>query len=648
MPRKSGAGDPAAPARASAARGLAPGRPPPGRSRAPLAAHLSRAPRRPPRRAGAPVRFPRAAANAAPAPLLVRGRCPGAAASPAPTPAPPGPPARQEATLGPRRLPARPRAPLASRSPPASRARSHSRLAHGRPPQRPATRTAPRAPRRRPRPPRAVPAAPAPSHRVPLARLPAGQGLRGARAGRRGGAEGRARGPGSAGAGAGAPGHAAPCLRPGRPASAAGAGRRARGAGRRARGAGRRARGGGGPGPGGSPTRGSCCLNAEALPSRRSPRPAQPRPPGAPVPSVPGRCSLPRERRDWSARAEPPSPTPRAAARLTAEAPGRVKCVLSPGACVQAVGVRGDSPTPWGPARPRRRRRDPPMPRCARARGRRRGDVPCPGVPGAGRGLRCALAPLARRGEAWARGQARCARSGASSLPTRPRSNGDLSRAPAAGSRGCRRPRPVRPGPRPPNFFPGRRPRSRPGPRWEPAGLRRARANRSPGGGGLGEGGPERSAARQAAPDPQDPAGPGGRGGGRPLPPWAEVLRSSFQGPGGTLCPRSCRWTCSSGMLGLRSPGTPRLEESQPGPSSFPPAGVGVLQFQKVKKPLWGWESLFCCLGPGGGAGGCAEDVVGGLRGAVLHPHPAAPTLARLGSFAATCSRHPGEANKPL
>nr|XP_025868503.1 uncharacterized protein LOC112930335 isoform X2 [Vulpes vulpes] len=68
-----------------------------------------------------------------------------------------------------------------------------------------------------------------------------------------------------------------------------------------------------------------------------------------------------------------------------------------------------------------------------------------------------------------------------------------------------------------------------------------------------------------------------------------------------------------AGMLGLRSPGTPRLEESQPGPSSSPPAGVGVLQFQKVKKPLWGWESLFCCLGPGGGAGGCAEDVVGGL-----------------------------------
>ncbi|XP_041615056.1 uncharacterized protein LOC121493346 [Vulpes lagopus] len=124
-----------------------------------------------------------------------------------------------------------------------------------------------------------------------------------------------------------------------------------------------------------------------------------------------------------------------------------------------------------------------------------------------------------------------CARSGASSLPTRPRSNGDLSRAPAAGSRGCRRPRPVRPGP-------GRRTSSRDGDR--------ARA--------LGR-----------------------------------------------------------GMLGLRSPGTPSLEESQPGPSSSPPAGVGVLQFQKVKKPLWGWESLFCCLGPGGGAGGCAEEVVGGM-----------------------------------
>nr|XP_055160151.1 uncharacterized protein LOC129496155 [Nyctereutes procyonoides] len=66
-------------------------------------------------------------------------------------------------------------------------------------------------------------------------------------------------------------------------------------------------------------------------------------------------------------------------------------------------------------------------------------------------------------------------------------------------------------------------------------------------------------------------------------------------------------------MLELRSPGPPRLEESQPGGGSSPPPGVGVLQFQKVKKPLWGWESLFCCLEPGGGAGGCAEEVVGGL-----------------------------------
>ncbi|CAD7688538.1 unnamed protein product [Nyctereutes procyonoides] len=66
-------------------------------------------------------------------------------------------------------------------------------------------------------------------------------------------------------------------------------------------------------------------------------------------------------------------------------------------------------------------------------------------------------------------------------------------------------------------------------------------------------------------------------------------------------------------MLELRSPGPPRLEESQPGGGSSPPPGVGVLQFQKVKKPLWGWESLFCCLEPGGGAGGCAEEVVGGM-----------------------------------
>nr|XP_059857075.1 uncharacterized protein LOC132417479 [Delphinus delphis] len=74
--------------------------------------------------------------------------------------------------------------------------------------------------------------------------------------------------------------------------------------------------------------RGSCCLNAGALPSCRSSRPAQTRPPGAPVPCVPGRCSLPRERRDWSARAEPPSLTRSAAARLTAEAPGRGKRFL--------------------------------------------------------------------------------------------------------------------------------------------------------------------------------------------------------------------------------------------------------------------------------------------------------------------------------
>lgn len=133
----------------------------------------------------------------------------------------------------------------------------------------------------------------------------------------RGGAEGRARGRVSIGRWKrGGLGKAAQSLRPADPG---------------ARGAGRGASARGSGGPGGSPTRGSCCLNGGALPSRGLPRWAQPWPPGAPVPCVPGRCSLPRERRDWSARAEPPSSTASAAARLTAEAPGRRKCVLSIG-----------------------------------------------------------------------------------------------------------------------------------------------------------------------------------------------------------------------------------------------------------------------------------------------------------------------------
>ncbi|XP_035575548.2 spidroin-2-like [Canis lupus dingo] len=142
-------------------------------------------------------------------------------------------------------------------------------------------------------------------------------------------------------------------------------------------------------------------------------------------------------------------------------------------------------------------------------------------------------------------------------------------------------------------------------------------------------------------PTPRTQRDPVGAGVGAP--PWAEVLRSSFQGPGGTLCPRSCLWTCSSGRSRPRVEGGGHLDAapprlSQPGdfsavwsrdvgaaqprnslPGGEPawsqllsPSGVGVLQFQKVKKPLWGWESLFCCLGPGGGAGGCAEEVVQG------------------------------------
>lgn len=121
----------------------------------------------------------------------------------------------------------------------------------------------------------------------------------------------------------GGPGKAAPSLRPSRAAARSWA--------LGAAGAGRRARGGGGPGR--SPTRGSCCLNAGALPSRRSPRPAQPRPLGAPVPCVPGRRSAPGtsglERPRW-----PPSPTQSAAARLTAEALGRGEVRTLNGECV--------------------------------------------------------------------------------------------------------------------------------------------------------------------------------------------------------------------------------------------------------------------------------------------------------------------------
>lgn len=136
----------------------------------------------------------------------------------------------------------------------------------------------------------------------------------------------------------------------------------------RARGAGRRgARGG--AGPGGSPTRGSCCLNAGALPSRRSPRPAQPRPPGAPVPFVPGRCSGPRERRDWSARMQPPSRTH--ARRQTHRGGARTRQVrtFNRGCALRLLGVRGQLPNSTGPGQTRHRPRDLPIARSAR-RGR--------------------------------------------------------------------------------------------------------------------------------------------------------------------------------------------------------------------------------------------------------------------------------------
>ncbi|KAM7323666.1 hypothetical protein ACRRTK_017772 [Alexandromys fortis] len=279
------------------------------------------------RRAGAPVRFPRAAAaNAAHAAAARAGSLPRYRRSPGrrpplgrpPAAAPPGTRAREEATLGSRRLPRSPagaaRLPQPVRPPPA---RAHTRASHTAAPRTAPPRTprsAPPAaaraccapPQSAPRPPRPIsfpPGATVPGSASPLLQP--------------GGAEGRTRG--WAGAWLGRLGESrqeTPSLAPGRLPDALGAGRCRRWA----RGSGR----GAAPAPGGSPTRGSCCLNAGALPSRRLPRPAQPRPPGAPVPFVPGRCSLPRERRDWSARTEPPSRTRSAAARLTAEAPGRV------------------------------------------------------------------------------------------------------------------------------------------------------------------------------------------------------------------------------------------------------------------------------------------------------------------------------------
>lgn len=72
-------GDPAAARVQPWARRLVP-------ARAPLAAHLSGAPRRPPRGAGAPVSFPRAAANAAPAAAARAGPLPRCRGSPGPRP----------------------------------------------------------------------------------------------------------------------------------------------------------------------------------------------------------------------------------------------------------------------------------------------------------------------------------------------------------------------------------------------------------------------------------------------------------------------------------------------------------------------------------------------------------------------------------
>lgn len=291
----------------------------------PLAAHLSGAPRRLPNLAAARVRFPRAAAaNAAPAAAARAGPLPRCRGSPGPWPRlrrPWLPPAGDAGSRGGnfgspppssfargRRSPSRARPParlpraltLAPRTRPPPAPHRHAHGARRPPPL-------PEAAARRPGRARPVPSRPC---RAPL--------FSGQRPGaQRGGAEGRAGGLASVGRWRrGDLGKAARSLRPADPgAQGAGRGAPARGSG----------------GPGGSPTRGSCCLNAGALPSRRLPRRAQPWPPGAPVPCVPGRCSLPRERRDWSARAEPPSSTASAAAQVTAEAPGRGKCVLSIG-----------------------------------------------------------------------------------------------------------------------------------------------------------------------------------------------------------------------------------------------------------------------------------------------------------------------------
>lgn len=240
--------------------------------------------------------------------------------------APPRMRAREEATLGSRRLPGSPagaaRLPEPVCPPPA---RAHTRASHTAAPRTAPPRTPRSAPPAAARGCRALlqPAQPLPRPPRPISLLLGAADLGSAAARvQLGGAEGRPAGRLALGAGdeEGRGKQCRPCARS-QLWSAQGAGRCGRGA----RGSGR----GAAPAPGGSPTRGSCCLNAGALPSRRLPRPAQPRPPGAPVPFVPGRCSLPRERRDRSARTEPPSRTPSAASRLTAEAPGRVKCVLS-------------------------------------------------------------------------------------------------------------------------------------------------------------------------------------------------------------------------------------------------------------------------------------------------------------------------------
>lgn len=113
------------------------------------------------------------------------------------------------------------------------------------------------------------------------------------------------------------------------------------------------------------------------------------------------------------------------------------------------------------------------------------------------------------RSRTWSR--AICA-PGESRRPGRPRGRGDLSRAagaePESSATAACVPCATRPGDQPPNFFPGRRRRWRPGRRWELAGSDPGEGAALGGGGGASR---EDSTSGQEAPT-RDPAGPAGAG----------------------------------------------------------------------------------------------------------------------------------------